>query len=373
MTKANVVKKKTVSKMEEKRHKEQNITKNPLKNQLKDHCRARGLKVGGTKSELLARLSNPTEEDRAGHRSLKASNTGGRGENGENEKKGLKLLEANYQNPQFREEKLPEIRKALGDNTIQFREPYMTVRGGRKDHYDYLLHLKSKNDPNIIKRIEDKCSVDKTKSTSKDKRQKKLVKQDNPWADSCQLGQITPANKDGMRNIWKFLSNIGSFETILDYVKKNVCQSITLDDLIKELQTVSEKKAPNVKNITMGKGKEKICFILQQLFYDNSTQIQDMITDLNSIIAGFWNEKDLWVSRIRPENVQSDCGCMRWWNKTECPLIKKLIVKEPSTSCSYIKIEGELEEDHPWFKNKKLLIKVRFGRSGLYNLRMDIS
>ena len=370
MTKANTVKKKTVSKMEKKRHKEQNMTVSQLKNQ----CRAQGLKVGGTKSELRARLSNPSDEDRAGHRSLKASNTGGRGENGENEKKGLKLLEANYQNPQFREEKLPEIRKALGDNTIQFVEPYMTVKGGRKAHYDYLLYLESNNDPNIIKRIEDKCSVDDTKSTSKDKRQKKLVKQDNPWKNSGQFAQFTPENKDGMRSIWKFLSNIGFFETILDYVKKNVCQSITLDALIKELLTISKKKAPNVKNITkMGKRKEKICFILQQLFYDNSTQIQDMITDLNSIIAGFWNEKDLWVSRIRPKNVESDCGCMRWWNKTECPLIKKLIVKEPSTSCSYIKIEGELEEDHPWFKNKKLLIKVRFGHSGLYNLRMDIS
>lgn len=119
-----------------------------------------------------------------------------------------------------------------------------------------------------------------------------------------------------MRNIWKFLSNIGFFKTILDYVKKNVCQSITLDALIKELQTTSTEKAPNVKNITQGKGKEKICFILQQLFYDNSTQIQDMIPDLNSTIAGFWNEKDLWVSRIRPHNIQSDCGCMRWWNKT---------------------------------------------------------
>jgi hypothetical protein len=369
MTKANTVKKKTVSKMEKKLHKEQNMTVAQLRNQ----CRAQGLKVGGKKSVLRARLSNPTEEDRAGHRSLKASNTGGRGENGENEKKGLKLLEANYQNPQFREEKLPEIRKALGDNTIQFREPYMTVKGGRKAHYDYLLYLESNNDPNISKRIEDKCSVDKTKSTSKDKRQKKLVKQDNPWTDSCQLGQITPANKDGMRNIWKFLSNIGLFETILDYVKKNVCQSITLDALIKELQTTSTEKAPNVKNITIGKGKKKICFILQQLFYDNSTQIQDMIPDLNSTIAGLWNEKDLWVSRIRPKNVQSDCGCMRWWNKTECPLIKKLIVKKPSDEASDIKIEGELEEDHPWFKNKKLLIKVRFGHSGLYNLRMDIS
>jgi hypothetical protein len=36
--------------------------------QLKDRCRARGLKVGGTKSELLARLSNPSAEDRAGYR-----------------------------------------------------------------------------------------------------------------------------------------------------------------------------------------------------------------------------------------------------------------------------------------------------------------
>ena len=41
--------------------------------QLKDRCRARGLKVGGTKSELLARLSNPSAEDRAGYRPLKAN------------------------------------------------------------------------------------------------------------------------------------------------------------------------------------------------------------------------------------------------------------------------------------------------------------
>ena len=36
--------------------------------QLKDRCRARGLKVGGTKSELLARLSHPSAEDQAGYR-----------------------------------------------------------------------------------------------------------------------------------------------------------------------------------------------------------------------------------------------------------------------------------------------------------------
>ncbi len=36
--------------------------------QLKDRCRARGLKVGGTKAELLARLSNPSAEDQAGYR-----------------------------------------------------------------------------------------------------------------------------------------------------------------------------------------------------------------------------------------------------------------------------------------------------------------
>ena len=36
--------------------------------QLKDRCRARGLKVGGTKSELLSRLANPSAEDRAGYR-----------------------------------------------------------------------------------------------------------------------------------------------------------------------------------------------------------------------------------------------------------------------------------------------------------------
>ena len=36
--------------------------------QLKDRCRARGLKVGGTKSELLARLMSPSAEDRAGYR-----------------------------------------------------------------------------------------------------------------------------------------------------------------------------------------------------------------------------------------------------------------------------------------------------------------
>ena len=41
--------------------------------QLKDRCRARGLKVGGTKAELLARLSNPSAEDRAGYRPLKAN------------------------------------------------------------------------------------------------------------------------------------------------------------------------------------------------------------------------------------------------------------------------------------------------------------
>ena len=41
--------------------------------QLKDRCRARGLKVGGTKSELLARLSHPSAEDRAGYRPLKAN------------------------------------------------------------------------------------------------------------------------------------------------------------------------------------------------------------------------------------------------------------------------------------------------------------
>ena len=36
--------------------------------QLKDRCRARGLKVGGTKSELLARLMSPSAEDQAGYR-----------------------------------------------------------------------------------------------------------------------------------------------------------------------------------------------------------------------------------------------------------------------------------------------------------------
>ena len=36
--------------------------------QLKDRCRARGLKVGGTKSELLSRLMSPSAEDRAGYR-----------------------------------------------------------------------------------------------------------------------------------------------------------------------------------------------------------------------------------------------------------------------------------------------------------------
>ena len=41
--------------------------------QLKDRCRARGLKVGGTKAELLARLSNPSAEDSAGYRPLKAN------------------------------------------------------------------------------------------------------------------------------------------------------------------------------------------------------------------------------------------------------------------------------------------------------------
>jgi len=41
--------------------------------QLKDRCRARGLKVGGTKAELLARLSHPSAEDRAGYRPLKAN------------------------------------------------------------------------------------------------------------------------------------------------------------------------------------------------------------------------------------------------------------------------------------------------------------
>ena len=46
--------------------------------QLKDRCRARGLKVGGTKSELLARLSHPSAEDQAGYRAprpLKANAT----------------------------------------------------------------------------------------------------------------------------------------------------------------------------------------------------------------------------------------------------------------------------------------------------------
>jgi len=36
--------------------------------QLKDECRSRGLKVGGTKAELVARLANPTYRDRASHR-----------------------------------------------------------------------------------------------------------------------------------------------------------------------------------------------------------------------------------------------------------------------------------------------------------------
>ena len=36
--------------------------------QLKDRCRARGLKVGGTKAELLSRLMSPSAEDRAGYR-----------------------------------------------------------------------------------------------------------------------------------------------------------------------------------------------------------------------------------------------------------------------------------------------------------------
>ena len=36
--------------------------------QLKDRCRARGLKVGGTKAELLSRLMSPSAEDRAGSR-----------------------------------------------------------------------------------------------------------------------------------------------------------------------------------------------------------------------------------------------------------------------------------------------------------------
>ena len=41
--------------------------------QLKDRCRARGLKVGGTKAELLSRLMSPSAEDRAGYRPLKAN------------------------------------------------------------------------------------------------------------------------------------------------------------------------------------------------------------------------------------------------------------------------------------------------------------
>ena len=36
--------------------------------QLKDRCRARGLKVGGTKAELLSRLMSPSAEDQAGYR-----------------------------------------------------------------------------------------------------------------------------------------------------------------------------------------------------------------------------------------------------------------------------------------------------------------
>jgi len=46
--------------------------------QLKDRCRARGLKVGGTKAELLSRLMSPSAEDRAGYRAprpLKANAT----------------------------------------------------------------------------------------------------------------------------------------------------------------------------------------------------------------------------------------------------------------------------------------------------------
>lgn len=35
---------------------------------LKDRCRSRGLKVGGTKSELLSRLANPSAVDRVGYR-----------------------------------------------------------------------------------------------------------------------------------------------------------------------------------------------------------------------------------------------------------------------------------------------------------------